>query len=357
MGVDDSKEKMRLCPTCRMEISVLATKCRFCGENVGRPRDEVRALSIDDLGGETIRHYAPSSSVMEAIEAFRSETEASNPQVDEGGRKSIFGRKGKKDAPAAPQLKDGLPDLDERSQVLASLAMPTASTPARKPVTVSRHAQTDWIRKVGYFAAMVAGIVILYFGSVQVLAIINRKPAEPPRQFSNPAEALLQRGGDSLQALEGAVMAQNREKHSKNEEILQNARQSVVAEIESLLNASKWTLADLRKASELANKAFDHDKSEAIAALKQEADREWFAYSMVLVEAGNDVATFKINKPNAAFTDVTEKTSLEVKKGDVILDRFEVSSIRANAVTVMDKMRKGRLLIFAKDKEVAGTGG
>src|SRR5690606_34714265 len=130
---------MRLCPTCRMEIRVLATKCRFCGENVGRPRDEVRALSIDDLGGETIRHYAPSSSVMEAIEAFRSETEASNPQVDDAGRKSIFGRKGKKDATPAPTGADGLPTLDERSQVLASLAMPSVA-PTRKPVVSSSRA-------------------------------------------------------------------------------------------------------------------------------------------------------------------------------------------------------------------------
>ena len=64
---------MRLCPSCRMSIPVLAVKCRFCGEEVGRPRDETRKLSISDLGGQDSTMYAPSSSVMEALEAFRTE--------------------------------------------------------------------------------------------------------------------------------------------------------------------------------------------------------------------------------------------------------------------------------------------
>ena len=66
-----SPDKTRLCPSCRCEISVLATRCRFCGEEVGRPRDEARQLSIDDLGGENVTLYAPSGNVMDALESFR----------------------------------------------------------------------------------------------------------------------------------------------------------------------------------------------------------------------------------------------------------------------------------------------
>ena len=94
-------EKMRLCPTCRMEISVLATKCRYCGEEVGRPRDETRSLSISDLGGETVQHYAPSSSVMEALEAFRSEEDSEPPiEDDDPAAAGILSRFSKKQEPA-----------------------------------------------------------------------------------------------------------------------------------------------------------------------------------------------------------------------------------------------------------------
>ena len=56
-----------------MTISVLATKCRYCGEDVGKPKEEQRELSVNDLGGENVHHRAPSGSVMEALESFRLE--------------------------------------------------------------------------------------------------------------------------------------------------------------------------------------------------------------------------------------------------------------------------------------------
>ena len=71
------EEKTRICPSCRMRISVLATRCLHCGESVGRPKDETRELSTQDLGGETIYHRAPSGSVIDALEAFREEEDAS----------------------------------------------------------------------------------------------------------------------------------------------------------------------------------------------------------------------------------------------------------------------------------------
>ena len=74
-------DKTRLCPSCRMQISVLATKCRFCGENVSRPRVEDRHFTIRDLGGENSRKYAASESMLSALESFRIE------QAERGGKR------------------------------------------------------------------------------------------------------------------------------------------------------------------------------------------------------------------------------------------------------------------------------
>ncbi len=184
------KDNMRLCPTCRMEISVLATKCRYCGEEVGRPRDESRALSIADLGGETVQHYAPSSSVMEALEAFRSETD-SEPEVEEAPSSGILSRLSKKQEPPKAQKKpagDGLPELDERSQALSSLAMPSSSS--KYQPTVVRQ-QRSIPRMVGIFAGLVAAMVCLFF-AVQVFA--NRPAPEIAPTVENPAVIMMERG-------------------------------------------------------------------------------------------------------------------------------------------------------------------
>ena len=50
MSGDLQKEKDRTCPSCRSSISVFATNCRFCGEPVGKPKDEVRHLAAEDMG-------------------------------------------------------------------------------------------------------------------------------------------------------------------------------------------------------------------------------------------------------------------------------------------------------------------
>ena len=60
---DQSREKTRLCPACRMPISILATRCRHCGQKVDRPRDEGRRLTIATLGGTAHESYVPLGSV------------------------------------------------------------------------------------------------------------------------------------------------------------------------------------------------------------------------------------------------------------------------------------------------------
>ncbi|MBM3289605.1 MAG: hypothetical protein FJY92_05590, partial [Candidatus Hydrogenedentes bacterium] len=198
-------EKSRLCPSCRMEISVLATKCRFCGESVGRPRDETRSLSIDDLGGETIRHYAPSSSVMEAMEAFRSEHDfKSNPPEDaQPERKSLFGMSSKKKGGAGPQTDaDGLPQLDERSQALASLAMPTT-----KPTTIKMPKGPSPAARAMQIGGMVVGAIVLLLVANYAYKFATRPVAPGPRAQVNPAEAIIAKGGDPKEAVIEAAKA------------------------------------------------------------------------------------------------------------------------------------------------------
>lgn len=335
-------EKTRLCPSCRMEISVLATKCRFCGEAVGRPRDETRSLSIDDLGGETIRHYAPSSSVMEAMEAFRSEHEfKSNPPEDVGPeRKSLFGISQKKKADTGrPVGADGLPQLDERSQALASLAMPSVKPTAhKKPKGPSM--TTRLIQVIG----ILLGIVVLIVAASSAYRYINRPKVEPPRTKANPAEGMLARGDDPTQAVVAAAQALREEEHSKNHEILKNAEAKFAEKIHALLNASPWKQQDLRDASRNVDEAFKADSSPNIRKLKEEVDAETFAYQMSLLSVadGANEATVGLSQAAAGSGERTVK----VKVGDSIAGRFKVTAIKRDKLQVVDTQRKDRPLTY-----------
>ncbi len=337
-----NSEKMRLCPSCRMEISVLAVKCRFCGESVGRPRDETRALTIDDLGGETIKHYAPSSSVMEAMEAFRSETEfKSNPPDDATAKRSIFGigsKKSKTDS-NAPGRDPGMPELDERSQALASIALPSSPSSYSRP---ARQQQPSWIKKVGVFAGLVAAIVLLYIGGGQVIAYINREPELPERLLRNPAAAMLEQNQDPLATLQEAVDALRKEEHPENRAVLEKARDRVIELIRSAQYPDQWSEDDLARASRLANQAFRIDP--ALAEMKEEVDADTFAYRMVLRNVQGDTATFHLS-PRSGQSETG--SSVTVHRGDMVQDRFEVVDIRGNSVQLRDTLRQDRLLTYS----------
>ena len=64
-------DEERLCPACRSDISIWATKCKFCGSEVGRPRMREDRLTVKDLGGESPSTHRVSKHVMGAIGSFR----------------------------------------------------------------------------------------------------------------------------------------------------------------------------------------------------------------------------------------------------------------------------------------------
>lgn len=342
MGQASGGEKTRLCPSCRMEISVLATKCRFCGEGVGRPRDETRSLSINDLGGETVRHYAPSSSVMEAMEAFRSEHDfKSNPPEDAGPeRKSLFGIAGKKKAGAAQDGGDGLPQLDERSQALASLAMPTT-----KPATFKKPKGPSATERAIQIGGILVGVIVLLFVAKFAYEYFTAAPEEGIRTKANPAEAMLARNEDPTKIVIAAAEALRTEKHSKNVDILEEAHKRFIDKINGLLNASPWTSQHLKDATRNVNDAFKVDSSAEIKKLVEEVTAETFAYNMSLLEISSDSkqATFGLSQSEAGDSRV------QADVGGIVNGRFKVMSIKGEKVQVEDTQRKGRLLTFSQN--------
>jgi len=322
-----------------MEISVLATKCRFCGESVGRPRDESRSLSIDDLGGETVRHYAPSSSVMEAMEAFRSEHDfKSNPPEDAGPeRKSLFGIAGKKKAGGA-QGGDGLPQLDERSQALASLAMPT-----NKPSTFKKPKGPSTSQRAMQIGGIVVGVIILLLVAKFAYGYFTAPREERVRQGRNAAEAMLARNDDPTQIVIEAAQALRNEKHSKNVEILDEAHKRFNEKINGLLNASPWTQQNLKDAVRSVNDVFKVDSSPEIKKLVEEVTAETYAYNMSLLEVSSDSkeATFGLSQSAAGGSRV------KAEVGGIVNGRFKIISIKSEKVQVEDTQRKNRKLTFS----------
>ncbi len=339
------KDNMRLCPTCRMEISVLATKCRYCGEEVGRPRDESRALSIADLGGETVQHYAPSSSVMEALEAFRSETD-SEPEIEEAPASSgVFSRLSKKQEPAKPAKApagDGLPELDERSQALSSLAMPSAQN-KYQPSVVNQ--QRSIPRMVGMFAGLVAAMVCLFF-AVQVFA--NRPEPEISAKVENPGVIILERGDSPLDALRASLETEAMDPHPSHKNVSQEARKLVLNGVNSFLNTNPWKSSDLQSASTAISKAIAVDGHPDVKRKRDEVRAEQRAYNMFLenIDSGANKVTF-------SFREAGETTKIEKALGEKILDRFEILQILPDRVSVQDHLRGKRPLTWHSNGEVS----
>lgn len=339
-------EKMRLCPTCRMEISTLATKCRYCGEEVGRPRDESRSLSVSDLGGETVQHYAPSSSVMEALEAFRSEEDSEPPVEEPAAQSGILSRFSKKQEPAKPQHKDndGLPELDERSQALSSLAMPSARSKFEPSIV---RPQRSIPRMVGIFAGLVAAMVIGYFGVVQIFA--NRPVENIGPTVDNPAVVMLERGDDPLEALRASLETEAMDDHASHKKTSREARRLVLQRVNGFLDTNPWKSSDLDKASSEIGKIVQVDEHPDVKRKREEVRAELRAYRMYLdaIDSSANKATFSYKESGG------DVLTAEKALGESVLDRFEIVEIRSDRVSVVDHTRDKRPLTWHSNGEIS----
>jgi len=331
-------EATRPCPVCRMPVSNLAVKCRFCGAELGRPREETRKLSIEELGGETVKHYAPSANVMDALESFRTE-EIVNPKGRQTSKADAKRRgRGKKgEAEETASTESEMPELDARSRALASAgrATPPPASAAKKKRSL------DWGAYGRYAAIAATALVVLYLAVTVGPRLMQARQVEPV--VENRAVAMLEGEEEPLTILSAAMEAVRAQNTDDNQYILDRAREEVTDQIEGLLNAENWEMGKLKEASDLARRAADIDPHRSMQDLKKEVDREFRLYQTKLMSAEGGVATLQVVEPSLlALGD--ERGMIEVKRGEIIADRFRVTNVSSKGITLVDVGRDDRIL-------------
>ncbi len=336
---DNTGEKVRICPSCRMSISVLATKCRFCGETVGKPKEETRELTVSDLGGETIQHRAPSGSIIEALESFRiGDGDGEEPQGDDTQANDL----------EMPSL-DKLGDDYMESTFGDTPAVSAMTRPKPVPPTVGERVTT--------VLKFVVPIVLLIVAVVKVPAYFkDRSDQEQSQQnvFRNNAPSILASGGAPLEALAAALEAMQHDDGPANSKILEDSLNAVVESVEELLNAIDWDIGKLREASGIATQAAEMYPNETTTQLKAEVDQENMDYRMLLtkIDGATGEVTFKMNDPSKP-DQVAKKSDSDqtVEDGDLVAGRFRITNVMGRrSVKMVDEKRRSRSLVCSLGK-------
>lgn len=347
--MEDSQEKdsMRLCPTCRMPISVLATRCRHCGVEVARPRREEKQITIRDLGGDKSTNYTVSGNVMDALESFREEQLSAQEQERlqrEQASGTWFGRKAAQDRNAAPRSAD-FPELDENSRELAGLGSVSqvedlvGSTAPRRTAPRRNLGPTPQERLI-QIGAVVVGLIVLYVGATMGWARYQTYKAEQEAllhpDYTSKALDMLAAGRPVVDCLSEAVSAVSHTDSPGNRDALEQARARVVEEVNKLLNSYSYDREVLDQASLLASKAAQVDGDSRIQDLDAAAKSELAAYSLILlsIDVKTQRAKFKIHDRNV------QQDEQEVGVGDYVGGRFVVQSIIEGQVRLIDNKRR-----------------
>lgn len=335
-------DETRLCPVCRMPISVLAIRCRYCGEEVGRPRKEQETLTVKDLGGEQKTTYTVSGNVLGAIESFRAEELASQDVLRrerEAARSTWFGKSGHHPPDAAPRTGSdpGLPELDATHRELAFSASspPLAGSPTPVPAA-HLIAIPGLSRKLFLVAAVAAGLVLLYLGTDYTWAKIKDymewHRTKDMIVYKSKGLEFLAQGRPSIEALEESLDAVKVDPSPENKEILETVRRQFRADIEELLRKEPWLQSDLDKAASLVNRAVQKDSDSSIVQLMDRVNKEVAAYRLILIalDVNSGMATFRVHDPTFPEKDQT------VKVGDYVMERFLVKRIGVDGVALED---------------------
>jgi hypothetical protein len=334
-----------------MEISVLAVKCMYCGEKVGRPKDEQRNLTVDDLGGESGLQYTPSSSVMEALESFRVEETLDSGPIDEGLGSETSGLETETESESQTQSSAnaelGLPELDERSRALASVALPSQST---TNIYKRKSSQGSvWKQRLLYLGGAVVGVLVLYIIVTQVSAMMaNRNPPPVVRQVAppNPAEAMLENGAPPVEILKAAAQALDEHDIPRNRQVMKEARANLISHVEGLLNGAPFKQSNLSQASKIMGEALKHDPNPQITRLKAEVDEDCKAYVMAM----------RFEDDSAKLTTFVDgqKRRTTVQQGDDVgmNGRFKVHRVTKNAIRLRDTLRQNRNVEVTLDGQV-----
>ena len=317
-------EKSRICPSCRMQISVLAVKCRFCGEEVGKPKEEQRTLSINDLGGEIVHHRAPSGSVMEALEAFRVE---SGLEDDESGLSGQAGESGDLSDDVVPMVDE---DIFDSEYVSTQNSAITSVYKKRAPTFQER------FKVIGL---IVGSFTLLAFIGAQLPGWIDARRGDADAvvtTYVNRAPGILERGGPSINALQAAVDAIAFEDSAPHRKSAEDALSALIDEVHGLLAASPFDQLNLSSASSLTTRAIDLYPSERTVELAEEVKDDSTAYKMNLINIDREtkMATFQPNKRGSPHMDV--------KQGDILAGRFRVRLVSNSVVLLEDQLRGNR---------------
>lgn len=321
--MENSQDELRLCPTCRMPISVLATRCRYCGETVGRPRKEEERFTVKDLGGDQKTTYTLSGNVREALEAYRAEMFSDQAAETElpGGTPQA----------ARTTSKTGIPEVDDSHMNLAALLDLPSSTSTPKPKPAAR--RQDFVRQAALGAAGVAALLAVLFGlqfswsAYQDYQEAQRRAGEVV--YLNTAPSLLQQER-YLEAIDESLEALRFNNTPENRAIAAEVRQAFVAHVEALLTAERWSQSDLREVSGLVSRAVARDKSPDLQALMARVDGEISDYKLILRKIDGASATFIVHTPNVPEREQT------VQEGDYVGDRFLVKRILPSLVRLED---------------------
>jgi hypothetical protein len=336
------EDPMRLCPECRMPISILANRCRYCGSIVGKPRKETETLTVQDLGGEAHCLYTVSGNVKEALQSFMTEEKATSDAKarEKEQRRGWFGRK--KASTRGPKAGGvSLPPLDAARQDLASSMGLDDISGSRLPRRQS--AAQDWTRRVMIGGAVIVGLAILWFcGSLAYRKYSEYQARSKPEAavYPNRANEMLAAGRPVIEALEEALTALRHSPTPENRAIAETMRVNFAKDVEKRLHLVPYDRNALDSASTDVSRIGMKDTDERITKLMDLVNQELNCYKFVLtsVDQEKKTATFRLNNPNIPERDQT------VSEGDYLQDRFIVKRIGPNFVRLDDS------------KVVSGTG-
>jgi hypothetical protein len=355
---DKSKEneEMRQCPTCRMTVSVWATKCHHCGEEVGRPRREETKLTLKDLGGSQQSTYVPSGNVTGALESFRVEENASEKSAAAprpyGILGSLFGKRRPLAAPEKSEVEE-MPELDEYSKNLAASILDdgvetAAKHEAAKPAPQTAPPAAQQIFKVG--AVLIGLVVVYFFGSfvwAKTSAYLEARNQPLEVVYINKAPEMLARGELSIDVFEEAMKAVGIKDTEENQTISRDVRTLLLKDIDAMLASNPWKLANQDKAYEYIRRARIADGHSSVAAKWEEVVDTLAAYKFVLkaVDETGTQATFRLNNP---------KFEAEVTVGvaDRLMDRFIIQRVSKRNVDLVDEKVEGRKLTIGLNEGV-----
>lgn len=335
------EDEMRLCPTCRMKVSVWATKCHHCGEEVGRPRKEELKLTLKDLGGGQATTYAPSGNVTGALESFRvEEVTQAEALIARRQKVSLLDRLLGRKPPAAP-LRPSTPALTELDEYNRNLSasiledLPGSSSISISRSQIPRRTGPSARERIIQGVLLLIGLAVLIAGGRfawgKVSDYLESRNREEVYVYNNRAVEMLARGEEPIVAFEEAMTALSYNNTPENQDIAGQVREMVLKQVDDLMSRTPWNRKDQDAAYAIMQRAVTVDSHRSIQARFESVTREIGLFKFVLksVDSDGERATFRLNNPDF-------EPEVTVGKADRIMDRFIVVRISSREVDLDD---------------------